>query len=121
MACLMAIGRHAEAIATHQAALRISPHNRQQQLIAAHVRDEAAYRGALSDFIPPEQLQRGAIPVGDSHALEVAMAVWQAKQSGRRHRGELPNSLPQGVPGVVPVKAPDPNPFLKLQNELKTP
>jgi hypothetical protein len=122
--CLMAMGKPQEAVATHEAALRLSPHNRLQKLIATHVRDEAAYRGAQADFIPPEQLQRGTIPVGiNSHQLEVERLVRQAQQIGWQRRGELSVTAaqPQGVPVSSPIVRPDPNALKKLQNQFTTP
>jgi hypothetical protein len=121
---LMVMGKPQEAVAAHEAALRASPQSRLQQLILTGVRNEAAMRMARADFIPPEQLQWGAIPVGmNSHQLEVEKLVWQAQQFGRQQRGELAPTTPQpgGVPGAAPVVLPNPDPLRALRNQSNTP
>jgi Transglutaminase-like superfamily len=122
--CLLAMGRLQEGLAAHEAALRFAPENREQQLILADVKEEVAYRSASLDLLPPEQLQRGAIPVDiNSPQADAARGAWLAEQLSRQKRGELPATAsgPQGVPGYVPTVIPDPNPLKQIQNQFNKP
>jgi regulator of sirC expression with transglutaminase-like and TPR domain len=118
--CLMVMGKLDEAIAAHEAALRFAPDNTEQQLILTAAREEVALRRARLEFLPPEQLQRGAIPVGlDSREMQFAQALQFArqKQGGIAVRA----SGPQGIPSYAPTLPLDPNPLNQVHNPFKTP
>ena len=118
--CLMATGQLDEAIAAHEAALRFAPDNREQQLVLAAAREEVALRRVRVEFLPPEQLQRGVIPIGlDAREWQFA----HAQRLTRMQRGNIPAPVPgaRGVPGYIPTLPPDPNPLNQLHNPYKMP
>ena len=118
--CLLVMGKLDEAVAAHEAALRFAPDNKEQQLILVATQEEVAMRRARLEFLPPEQLQRGAIPIDlDSH--EMRFAHGQQRSRVTRVAMPLPAGQPVGIPGYAPARFPEPNPLKQIQSQFQTP
>ncbi|MBI3415206.1 MAG: hypothetical protein HY043_07785 [Verrucomicrobia bacterium] len=99
--CLMAMGRAAEAVASHESAIRYAPESRMYRIIAAYAREEMAARVRPQLVIPPDPLLQTMALTGDpNHELEAEVAAWNAQMRSRQRRG-FNGGPPDPQPGVV--------------------